>query len=223
MVDVPDVELDPLRPGEPVAPADLRPARNAGEHLEPAPLEVRVLVDLVAERRTGADHAHLPAQDVEKLWQLVERPAAQKCADARDPRIALRGEVAGTQQVRALDHRPELEDLERAPVPADPLLPEDHRAARLELDRERSRKQERRSDDDADHRDNEVERALRQLVAARGQRVPSAGVHVSCGPRVSTRSSEATDAAVTTRQYQASPESGTRPRVRQPAAAGRSQ
>ena len=53
VLDVPDVELDPLRPAERVAPADLRPAGDAGADREAAALERRVLVDLVAERRAA--------------------------------------------------------------------------------------------------------------------------------------------------------------------------
>src|SRR5581483_10719057 len=61
MVDVPQVELDPLGPGKPGAAVDLRPARQPRTHLQPAPLALRVALDLVGERRPRPDDAHLAA------------------------------------------------------------------------------------------------------------------------------------------------------------------
>ena len=40
--------------------------------------------DLVVEGRARADHAHVAAQDVEELRQLVQAPLAQKAADSSD-------------------------------------------------------------------------------------------------------------------------------------------
>src|SRR5439155_22731841 len=50
VLDVPEVELDPLGPGEPGAPVDLRPARDPGPDVEPVALPPVVLFDLVAAR-----------------------------------------------------------------------------------------------------------------------------------------------------------------------------
>src|SRR5688500_2885612 len=58
---VPDVELDALLPRQRGPAVDLRPARQPGPDLEPPALPLGVLLDLVAERRPGADHAHLAA------------------------------------------------------------------------------------------------------------------------------------------------------------------
>src|SRR5438552_16708458 len=52
VLDVPQVELDPLGPGEPRAAVNLRPAGDPGPDVEPVALAFVVLVDLVAERRT---------------------------------------------------------------------------------------------------------------------------------------------------------------------------
>src|SRR4051794_1175617 len=60
-LDVPDVELDPLRPGQRRAAVDLRPAGDPRLDLEPPPLPRRVALDLVAEGRPRADHAHVAA------------------------------------------------------------------------------------------------------------------------------------------------------------------
>src|SRR4029079_9088493 len=73
VLDVPDVELDPLRPGERGPAVHLGPPGDARLHVEPVPLALVVLLDLIAERGTRADHAHLAAHDVPELRQLVER------------------------------------------------------------------------------------------------------------------------------------------------------
>src|SRR5919199_711547 len=86
-LDVPDVELDPLVPRQPRAPVDLRPAREPGLDLEPAPLPRRVAVDLVPQRRARPDQAHIAADDVPELRELVERQPAQQHSNTGDPRV----------------------------------------------------------------------------------------------------------------------------------------
>src|SRR5688500_7136016 len=49
VLDVPDVELDPLRPRQLRAAVDLRPARDPRRNLEPPALALVVALDLVAE------------------------------------------------------------------------------------------------------------------------------------------------------------------------------
>src|SRR6266508_2062970 len=51
VLDIPDVQLDPLVPWERCAAVDLRPAGQPGLDLEPAALALAVLLDLVGERR----------------------------------------------------------------------------------------------------------------------------------------------------------------------------
>src|SRR5439155_23889406 len=77
VLDVPEVELDPLVPRELRASVHLRPAGQARLDLEPAALARGVLVDLVAERRARADQAHVAEDDVPELGQLVEREPAE--------------------------------------------------------------------------------------------------------------------------------------------------
>ena len=72
------------------------------------PLDLRVLVE---DERARADEAHLAAQDVEQLRQLVERRAAQEAADARDPRVVgdleqAVGLVVGRSVLLAAPRRP---------------------------------------------------------------------------------------------------------------------
>ncbi len=129
VLDVPDVELDPLGPRERGAAVDLRPARQPGLDLEPAALALGVALDLVGERRARADEAHLAAQHVPQLGQLVDRGLAQQVADARDARVALVDRVARALGVGVDDHRAQLQHLERLAVAADALLAEEDRPA----------------------------------------------------------------------------------------------
>src|SRR5262245_40469022 len=94
MVDVPDVELDPLLPWQRRPTVHLRPARQARPHLEAAPLALRVRVHLVAESRAGADQAHLAAEHIPELRQLVERRPPEQAADPRDAAVPLVDGVA---------------------------------------------------------------------------------------------------------------------------------
>src|SRR5688572_6627552 len=57
VLDLPQVELDPLVPGKGGPAAHLRPARDAGLHREAAELAGRVLLDLRANGGTRADQA----------------------------------------------------------------------------------------------------------------------------------------------------------------------
>ena len=83
VVDVPDVELDPLLPGDAGAALDLGPAGDPRADLVAAALARRVVVDLGRDRRARADDRHLAAQDVDQVGDLVERGAAQEAAGAR--------------------------------------------------------------------------------------------------------------------------------------------
>ena len=95
--------------------------------------------DLARQRRARADQAHVAAQHVEQLGQLVDGVAAQPPARLGDPRVVLHLEQAGlvaglgVQLGEPLlgvdDHGAELEAAELLAVAADPGLPEEDRAA----------------------------------------------------------------------------------------------
>ena len=83
-----------------------------------------VVLDLAGLRRPGADQAHVPAQHVPELRQLVDARLAQDAAEPGDAWIAvdldeariggaLRPQLASLR-VRAVDHRAELDDAEDA-------------------------------------------------------------------------------------------------------------
>src|ERR687885_657201 len=70
VLDVPDVELDPLVPRQPRAAVDLRPAGDPRLHVQPPALVRRVLLHLVAKRRPRSDQAHVATQHVPELRDL---------------------------------------------------------------------------------------------------------------------------------------------------------
>src|SRR5580765_1826860 len=67
VLDVVDVELDPIVPRELGAASDLGQARDPRLHLEATTLEVRVALDLVTERRPRPDDRHVATYDVPEL------------------------------------------------------------------------------------------------------------------------------------------------------------
>src|SRR5919199_1362137 len=88
-------------------------------------LELR---DVLWSLRARPDEAHLTAEDVEQLGQLVDRGRAEERPEPRPAVVTLdptgpdtfrqleHGGVGGVGGVAAVTHRPELEDLERATV-----------------------------------------------------------------------------------------------------------
>src|SRR5205814_10316620 len=103
VLDVPNVELDPLGPGQRRAPVDLRPARDPRFDLQPAALALVVLLHLVAERRPRADYGHVSADHVPELRQLVERQPPQDTADPGDAPVAPLDRQRGTLPLRSHD------------------------------------------------------------------------------------------------------------------------
>ena len=116
VLDVPEVELDALVPGQLGAPVDLRPARDPGLDRQAPALALGVAVDLDGDRRARADDRHLSAQHVDEVGHLVERRAAQQAPDAGDARVALADRQPGAHVLGAGDHRAQLEHVERAAV-----------------------------------------------------------------------------------------------------------
>src|SRR4051812_9528194 len=129
MLDIPDVELDALIPRHARAAVDLRPAGDPRLDVEPASLSRRVLLDLVRERGTGADQAHVSAHHIPELRDLVDRQAAQDAAGARDPRVTFVHGITGALALGADLHRAELHQLELPAAQADAPLPVQHRPA----------------------------------------------------------------------------------------------
>src|SRR5215211_3758108 len=69
---IPEIELDPLVPVDRVSAVHLCPSGKPWLYLQATPLALCISLNLVGQGGTGPDEAHLPAQDVDELRQLVE-------------------------------------------------------------------------------------------------------------------------------------------------------
>src|SRR5213079_1607287 len=84
-----------------------------------------------------ADEAHVAHENVEKLRQLVETDATQPFADSGDTGVA-NDRPDRTRSVFSVSpHRSEFVEDEDAPILTDALLAKEHRAPRVDFDRER--------------------------------------------------------------------------------------
>ena len=88
-------------------------------------------------KRARPDKAHVAAEDVPELRQLVHRRRAHEPPDARHARIVFSGLNRARARFGIDDHRAELQRVEAAAALADALLREEHRAAVFDLDRAR--------------------------------------------------------------------------------------
>ena len=88
--DVAVVEPDHLAERDVVAAEHLPEAGHPGLQVEAAAGPAVDVVVLLGDQRPRADQAHLAAEDVDQLRQLVERAAAQEPADPGDARIVAR-------------------------------------------------------------------------------------------------------------------------------------
>ena len=102
MLDVPEVELDPLGPRQRRPAVDLGPAGDPRLDVKPATLALGVLLDLHRQCRPRADDRHLAAHDVPEVRELVERVAAQEVAEPRDPGISFGDRQAGAGELGAV-------------------------------------------------------------------------------------------------------------------------
>src|SRR5450830_210955 len=107
-----------------------------------------------------ADHRHAADEDIEQLWQLVEAGPADKTSDPGDSRIAAGGLCFGVGIALVLMHRAELEDFDQAVVVAVALLAKQHRARRVDFDRQGRQQHERRQEDQREARQDHVLQAL---------------------------------------------------------------
>src|SRR3954469_24091483 len=89
VIDVPDVELDPLLPRYARPPVHLCPSREPRLDLEAPALARRVEVDLRLERRARTDDCHVAPQDVDEVRDLIQREPAQHTARRGDAGIPL--------------------------------------------------------------------------------------------------------------------------------------
>src|SRR5581483_1141946 len=109
-----------------VAAAHLGEPGETRSHRQALPVRGQLVRELLEEDgadRTRPDEAHVAAQDVHELWDLVELRRLQPAADRRElvlrPAHELLAEVGAETALGVLPQRPELEHREDAPAAAD--------------------------------------------------------------------------------------------------------
>jgi hypothetical protein len=110
--------------------------------------------DELLELGARADDAHLAAQDVPELGQLVEPGLAEEVADRGDPRVPRAGErEAGHFEL----HRAELEHRERLAPAADAAGPVEDRSGGVEKHRDRDQQPRREGERKDEEEDDQIE------------------------------------------------------------------
>ncbi len=105
----------------------------------------------------GPDDAHVAAEHVDDLRELVQLARPQEPPDRCDPVVSRPGDPRAT----ALGpHRAELQHHDRSPVPPDALRPVDHRPGTRELHRNRDRRCQRQRDRQRGDAETDVEQPL---------------------------------------------------------------
>jgi hypothetical protein len=119
---------------------DLREADEPGPHAEDLVVLLAVMGDEVGGLRPRADEAHVAAQHVQELRQLVELRAREEGADAREAVVLVRGERDARGRVV---HLAELEHPQPPAVAADAVDLEERGAGGVEPDEQGDDQQQR--------------------------------------------------------------------------------
>ena len=166
---------------------DLPQTGQAGGNEESFEVMRLVQLQLVIDGGSRTDERHVASENVDELRQLVEARPAQPASDARDGVRALElVEVVLSRErrrahdllqvlpvrrrVRAVTHRPELEESELAHIHAEPGLPEEDASGRVTPDEDRDQKHQRGAKREQDEGADEVERTLQEAGRARHPR-----------------------------------------------------
>ena len=137
---------------------------DAREHPQPAAELWDLILELPGQFRpfrTGADNAHLAAQDVDDLGHLVQAAGPQRPAQSGHPGIVDPGPHRPESLLGVPDHGAKLDDAEDASVLAQPLLPVEHGAPVANQDGQR----DQRPQQDPHRQEQQVrQRQRRQVV-----------------------------------------------------------
>ncbi len=171
VVDVPDVERELGVPPERVAAVDLGPAGDAWPHVVAALLLGRVAPQVPHQQRARPDQAHVAAQHVPQLRQLVDRGGAQEPAESSQALGVGQRPAVGADGVA---HGAELDHRERHAAPPGPLLAEEDGPAHVGPHRRAGHRQQRAGHGERGGRADQVERAL-EPGRAHGPSVPGPG------------------------------------------------
>src|SRR4051794_22265331 len=140
---------------------NLRPAGDSGLDQEPTIPEGHLSLEHIDVLRTlgpGPDDAHLAAEDVPKLRNLVPAGSPEDATDSRDARVASGG-IHGHAGLGVRDHRPKLHHLKWSAALTAPNLPVKDRSA-ADSKREVDQQDERQEDEQRRACDDHVEGAL---------------------------------------------------------------
>lgn len=107
-----------------------------------------------------ADQAHFALQDVEQLRQLVQAGTAQEGSQFRNPFVVLFSGLSLTFGFRPLTHGAKLVNLYGVVLHPDPLLNEQHRPRRPQLDEDSHQRHQRRNENKAGDGQAQIEQAL---------------------------------------------------------------
>src|SRR6185437_3598038 len=191
VVDVRALEAyDVLEVRDEIAAANLPRPRQSRHHAQPDEMSRLVLPYLARHWRPRADERHVPREHVEQLRQLVEAEPAQHSADTRHARIILQLEEKPVRvpverrqllppQLRLERHASELPHHELAAAQSHAALTKEHGTARVELDRDRDQRHERRADHQTACRQREIGRTLER----HGWHAELGRMHVVAGER----------------------------------------
>ena len=155
------VQLRLDRDGQLVPPVYLRPAGETWLDVICAVfIPLGDQVGLIPQRGARADHRHLPGEDVEKLGKLVKTCAAQERASFCDPLRRVGQQVRGHVLGRVRAHSAEFQDIEKAFMDAEALLPEEHRPRRAKLYGRRYQQHRYSQHGDARQRKQHIQRSF---------------------------------------------------------------
>src|SRR5260370_26869664 len=142
--------------------SDLRGGREAGTHLKPSTLPRLVFRHLRRNGWTRDDDAHLAAENVDELRELVNAELANEATDACYSRVARHLEdrpgllvvrhQLGLELLSVGNHRAKLEHVKLLPMLTNAQLPEKNRAARSQLDEHSDHDHERGKNQQRDRR-----------------------------------------------------------------------
>src|SRR5205085_11770557 len=129
---------------------------DAGTHREHFAIIVGKHLNITRNFRPRTDEAHVPAQHVPKLRQLVELRLAEEMPNPRNPRISA-GSYLRPALRRVDDHCAKFANPKRLEVSSDSLLTKQNRSRRTNFYRQRGEQQDRTSEDQAHCRENNIE------------------------------------------------------------------
>lgn len=183
VADIPGVHLNAFFVGGVAAAAGLPHAGDAGQDHAVLAEVVAVALDFFGDNRARTDEAHVALDNVPELRQLVEAGLPEERTELRDARVVLELEVlfpflAGCGIflevflqgfLRVRDHGLELVAREEPAVLADALMREDDVSLVADGHGDDEADENRRNQETADGRKDEVKNAFEPAVAAAGK------------------------------------------------------